>query len=223
MVAIYLAHDKLCDSHYLAVNPATSQAILSPFEIPSHKTLWIAYDGDDDEVYAYWIGPYIGLECLVQEGLDAALRIALSPRTCHPAIVGALSLSCTDMMRYARSRLDPVNPKQPLRRQATHMDQTQSCSCEYCACHACADSSRNEAVSALYATFLWSCPLVLSAGQFAPWQVRVWTPGRFRALVRLQARVRSWLVRRRLYSPYTELGQRRLQRLWASFQHDSWG
>ena len=152
VVAIYVAHDKLCDSHYLAVNPATSQAILSPFEIPSDNVV-IAYD-DNDEIYTFWVGPCIGLVCLVQEGLDAALRTALSPRGCNPAIVGALSLSCTDMMRYARSRLDPVNPKQPLQQQASRIDQMQSCRCEYWACHACMNASRKDAVSALYATFL---------------------------------------------------------------------
>ena len=31
---------------------------------------------------------------------------------------------------------------------------------------------------------------------------------------------RGWLLRRKLYSPHTELGQRRLKLLWASFEND---
>ena len=219
VVAISILQNELSHSYYLAANPATSQAILSPFRVPYHKRILVA-DFDEDGIYTVYAAVGISIERLVMEGLDDALRIALSPRRCTPAIEGALSLSCADLLRYARSRLDPVSPSQPLQQRATYMDQMQKCSCNYRACRACASSSRNEAILALYATFLWSCPLVLSAGQFVPWQVRVWTPWRFRALVRLQARVHGWSVRRSLYSPHTELGKRRLLRLWASFQHD---
>lgn len=133
------------------------------------------------------------------EGLDNALPLAQSRRDHSERFPWLSRLSCLDMWRHARGRLDPVDPTEKLRQNT---------------CYA-------EAVAALYATFMWTCPLVLSAGQFAPWPVRVWKPRRVRTIVRLQARVRGWSVRRSLYSPYTELGRRRLQRLWASFQSDS--
>ena len=174
VVATYVIWDRDQPSYYLAINPATEQAILSPFLEGSR----------------YMMSSF-------EEDIDAALRSVLSTRKdSFRLLPWVLALSCSDMLHYARSRLDPVDPTQQLQQQASY----------------------GRAVEALYATFLWACPLVLSAGQFAPWMVWVWAPYSYCSVVRLQARVRGWLVRRELYSPYTELGQRRLQRLWASFE-----
>ena len=74
------------------------------------------------------------------------------------------------------SRLDQVGPEQLLHQQTIH----------------------KEALLALYATLLWRWSQSLSVGQSASWQNRVWTLERYRAIVRLQARVRGWLVRRSL-------------------------
>ena len=181
--------------YYLAVNPVASQAILSPFW-HDYSANWWDEDSDDDGLI--YLPPCTSSSWPSLDGLDYALRLALSHRDCSDRFPWLLRLSSLDMWRYARGRLDPVDPTEQLQQRTLYA----------------------EAVAALYVTFMWTCPLVVSAGQFAPWPVRVWTPRRFRAIVRLQAHVRGWSVRRSLYSPYTELGQRRLQLLWESFQHD---
>ena len=179
--------------YYLAVNPVTSQTILSPFW-PNYRAGW--WDEDYNGLLHFF--PCTSYSGPSLEGLDSALRLALARRDYSDRFPWLLRLSGPDMWRYAKGGLDPINPTQQVDHQALY----------------------GEAVSALYATFMWTCPLVLSAGQFVPWPVRVWTPHRVRAIVRLQAHIRGWSVRRSLYSPYSELGRRRLQLLWESFQHD---
>ena len=204
VIAAYLAsamvrheygHYRSNNCYYLAINPVTAEAILSPFRPDFSDGFWEEnYDGS---IITY---PADALSWPALLGMQHALRSALSAEGWKsiPGIPWLLKSSCKEMYRYAQGTLDPTNHAGQLRQQGCY----------------------SEAVAALYATFMWTCPLVLSAGQSAPWLIGVWTPKRLRGIVRLQARVRGWLLRRELYSPHTELGQRRLQHLWASFQND---
>ncbi len=186
--------------YYLAINSVTAQAILFPF-YPDYYSEGHYDEGSDGLMRKPPPDCQWGARPALL-GMDRALRSILSPRPekYSPIFPWLLKLSCLEMMSYAESKVDPVDLR--LQRRL----QPQPC--------------YSEAVAALYATFMWTCPLVLSAGPFLPWRMKVWTPRRVRGIVRLQACVRGWLLRRRLYSPHTELGQRRLQLLWASFQHD---
>lgn len=183
--------------YYLAINPVTSQVLCSSF-VPCFTCWngsWYYWDYNEWDYDMY----YEPLASPSLDGLDAALRSDLSPGSHDIESAWPLRLSCSNMMCYARSRLSAADPKR---------EQHQQPACQ------------TEAVLAMCANFIWSCPRILSAGQFAPWQVKVWCPARLRSIVRLQACFRGWALRRSLYSPYTELGQRRLRRLWASFQND---
>ena len=191
VVATYLPDHDDSAFYYLAVNPGGSWAILSADQLPdNYQDRRVGWDNDGNPIYRY---RHMDLTSHILECLDAALRSRFLPTYASTWLLG---LECTNILSYAKSKLNQVGPEQRLHQQA-----------------------HNEALSALHATLLWRWSQYLSAGSSAPWQIRVWTPERNRAIVRLQAHVRGWLFRRSLYSPHTELGQR-LQRLWAAFQHD---
>ncbi len=194
VIAIYLLDHDYSACYYLAVNAARSRAILSAIRLPGNYSKYRA--GWDDAGYPIYHRRHMDLQSHILERLHAALRSGFLPkrRICDTWL---LRLRCTNLARFARSKLDQARPEQIMHQRATY----------------------NEAFSALYTTFLWSWPQFLTGGRSASWQIRVWTPERYHAIVRLQAGVRGWLLRRELYSPYTELGQRRLHCQWASFQH----
>ena len=126
--------------YYLAINSATGPAILSPFCPDYSGGCW--EENWDGSITAFPPDAYSWPALL---GMESALRLALSPiggYKPNPGIPWLLKLSCMDMYRHAQYRLDPANPTEQLKQQACH----------------------SEAVAALYATFMWTCPLVLSAG-----------------------------------------------------------
>ena len=184
--------------YLLAINPITSQVILSPF-YPDYYSE-VHYNEGRDGLMRTFPLEWFARPALL--GIDHALRstLSLKPGSYGPQLPWVVRLSCEDMMAHAESEVDPVDVKLQRRLQPRP-------------CY-------SEAVAALYATFMWTCPLALSSGPFSPWRVRVWTPKRVRGIVRLQACVRGWMLRRLLYSPYTELGQRRLQLQWASLRYE---
>ncbi len=200
--SVYGGQYKGDNCYFLAINPVTAQAIISPF-YPDYYSEGHYDEGCDGLMYTYSPDD-VDRPALL--GMERALISTLSPRkflrkgTLRNIFPWVLKLSCVDMMGYAESKVDPVDLA--LQRQLQHQ------------------ARYSEAVAALYATFMWTCPQVLLAGPFSPWRVRVWTPKRVRGIVRLQACVRGWLLRRELYSLHIELGQRRLQLMWASFKDD---
>ena len=196
VVATFLLDHDYSACYYLAVNAARSRAILSAFRL--RRNYWEYRAGWDAAGYPTYHYRHMDLQSHILDRLHAGLRSGLLPRKKCKGGTWLLRLRCTNMLRFARSTLDELGSKQLMHQQTVY----------------------DEAFLALSATFLWSWPQLLSGGRSASWQIRVWTPERYQAIVRLQAHVRGWLLRRSLRSPHTELGKRRLQRLWASFQHD---
>ena len=224
VVAVYLVRDEGAEDDQiyaysywsygwgccLAIDPVTSQVYCSSFRPHFWKGTW-KYREADDAVQL----TYLPLTAPSLDGLLGALKLDLLPESygiegawalrmsctasCNIECPWPLRMSCTEMMRYARSRLSAADPKQQQHRQVAR---------------------HTEAVLAMCATFIWTCPQIVSAGESGAWRTKVWTQARLQAIVRLQAYCRGWLLRRSLYSPHTEVGQRRLRKLWTSFQED---